>query len=70
MATQKFWVVMGSGGLSHSPCMHSSKALAFTEAERLSRMNGGTFFVLEAKGSASRQDVRIEVFKDEEEFPF
>ena len=70
MATRKFWVVMGTMGLSHSPYRHLSEQAAFTEAERLSRQHGGTFFVLEAKGASARIDVKSERFNDSEEIPF
>lgn len=70
MATNRFWVVMGERGLSHSPFHHFSEEAAFREAERLSRMHGGTFFVLDAKGAAARNDVRVEKFDGREEIPF
>jgi hypothetical protein len=56
---------MGSEGLAHSPFRHPTSESAFREADRLCRMHGGEFFVLEAKGSASKIDVRIEKYGDD-----
>jgi hypothetical protein len=70
MATSKFWVVMGTGGLSHSPFKHYSEDAACKEAERLARNCGGTFFVLESKAAAARVDVKIERFDESGEIPF
>ena len=68
MTEKKFLVVMGAGGLAHSPFRHGSEDAAFREAERLSRIHGGIYVVLEAKGKASRVDVMVEKFG--EEIPF
>lgn len=70
MATRKFWVVMGTGVLSHSPFRYMSESAAFREAERLTRMHGGTFFVLEAKGASARTDIQTLKFEESEEIPF
>lgn len=70
MATKRFWVVMGTDGLSHSPFRHVTEEGAFAEAERLSRKSFGTFFVLEAKGATRRIEVQTEKFSNDDEIPF
>lgn len=70
MTTKRFWVVMGPRGFSDNPYRHCSEQLAYTEAERLCRQYGGTFFVLEAKGAATRNDVTVAKFDDAGEIPF
>jgi hypothetical protein len=71
MKTQKFWVVMNDGrGLALYPMRHLSEASAFTEAERLTRQNGGKFFVLEAKGACAKVDVQTARFTDDDGIPF
>lgn len=62
MATQTFWVVMGTAGLSTFPHRHLSRSSAFQEAERLCRLHGGAFFVLQAVGTSERVDVKTESF--------
>jgi hypothetical protein len=70
MNESKFWVVMGTSGLSHSPCRHFSEAAAYAEAGRLSRLHKGTFFVLEATGYAALIDVQVTRFDKGDGIPF
>ena len=71
MSTQKFWIVMSDGrGIASWPVRHCSESIAFAEAERLTRVNGGKFFVLEAVGACAKVDVQIARFDDGDGIPF
>jgi hypothetical protein len=70
MGTRKFWVVMGTNGLSHSPYLHTSEDAATTEAKRLAQQHRGTFVVLEAKGAAAPIQVQFSTWEESEEIPF
>ncbi len=66
MKIKPFWIVWnerpGTPNPSHK---HASEDLAEMEAERLSRMYGGKFFVMQCVGGAFRVDTnRIEVSDD------
>ena len=71
MSTHKFWIVMSAMmGPSRCPYRHSTEQSAFEEARRLASTHGGTFYVLAAQGAASKQDVIVAKFDDNEEIPF
>ena len=69
--TKKFWIVVSEArGPASWPCKHLTESLAFHEAERLARNNGGKFFVMEAKGAAAKVEIQTARFDDNDDIPF
>jgi hypothetical protein len=65
MAEAKFWIVMSAAnGPSPRPYRHERKFSARIEAERLARMHGGKFYVLEAITATERKDIETVVLKE------
>jgi len=52
------------------PVRHCSEEIAFNEAERLARIHGGKFFVLEAIGASAKVEVQTARFDDGDGIPF
>ena len=64
-------VISAAHGPAHTPYVHGHAHQAFLEAERLARVHGGKFYVLEVKGFAERTDVRTVRYKSEDaDIPF
>jgi hypothetical protein len=53
----QFWIVWREG--TSPSYKHSTYQSAVNEAERLARVNGGTFHVLEHRATAQRVDVVV-----------
>ena len=70
--TSKFWIVISEyNGAATRPYRHMSEDAAFTEAQRLTRLYGGKFYVLEAKGATAKVDIMTHRFADDNDsIPF
>jgi len=67
----RFWIVISeTRGASPYPHRHTAEQLAVDEAMRLTRSQGGVFYVLEAKFKAAKNDVVLTNLDSGEEMPF
>lgn len=59
-----FWIVVSeANGMARYPSKHTTEDSAVKEAERLARLHGGRFYILEARGYAARNDVTTKQFE-------
>lgn len=66
-----FWIVVSdSRGPACWPCRHTSQDSAIAESVRLTRTNGGKFYVMEAQLVTEKRDVVTRRLADDMEIPF
>ena len=59
MMIEKFWIVVRDNGLMQATKRHTTRREALSEAERLCKKDGGTFFVMSLIAAVTKPEVEV-----------